>query len=157
MFSVGSPVVYPMHGAGVIVNIEEKQVLGEIRSYYIVRISRGNMQVMVPVEGCEQAGLRPIIQKEAFSSVFDTLRDASTPMDDNWNRRNRDNMEKLKTGIPENVAEVIRNLVRVDRVRKLSTGEKKLLSNAKQILASEMEVVLGMTEEEALEKIENLI
>ncbi len=157
MFSVGSPVVYPMHGAGIIENIEEKQVLGETRSYYIVRISRGNMQVMVPVEGCEQAGLRSIIRKEEFTSVFDTLQAESTAMDDNWNRRNRENMDKLKTGVPENVAEVIRNLVRVDRVRKLSTGEKKLLSNAKLILASEMEAVLGMTEEEALEKIDNLI
>lgn len=157
MFSVGSPVVYPMHGAGIIENIEEKQVLGETRSYYIVRISRGNMQVMVPVEGCEQAGLRSIIRKEEFTSVFDTLQAESTAMDDNWNRRNRENMDKLKTGVPENVAEVIRNLVRVDRVRKLSTGEKKLLSNAKLILASEMEAVLGMTEAEALEKIDNLI
>ncbi|MBO4819101.1 MAG: CarD family transcriptional regulator, partial [Firmicutes bacterium] len=54
MFKVGDPVVYPMHGAGVIESIEDRQVLGETRAYYIIRISRGKMQVMVPVDGSEK-------------------------------------------------------------------------------------------------------
>lgn len=157
MFSVGDSVVYPMHGAGIVENIEEKQVLGETRSYYIIRISKGNMQVMVPVAGSEQVGLRPIVETGELDTVYEVLGAESTPMDDNWNRRNRENMEKLKTGNLTQVAEVIRNLVRIDRIKKLSTGEKKLLSNAKIILASEMEVVLKVSEEEALTRIENLI
>ena len=78
-------------------------------------------------------------------------------MDENWNRRNRDNMEKLKTGDPEQVAEVIRNLVRVDRVKKLSTGEKKLLNTAKQILCSEMTMVLNVNDSAALALIDGSI
>ncbi len=157
MFKIGDPVVYPMHGAGVIEKIEDRQVLGETRAYYIIRISRGNMQVMVPVDGCEKVGLRSIVKPHELDAVYDVLRAESTPMDDNWNRRNRDNMDKLKTGVLTLVAEVIRNLVRVDRVKKLSTGEKKMLSNSKLILASEMVVSLGISEEEALKKIDNLI
>lgn len=157
MFSIGDLIVYPMHGAGIIEGIEERQVLGETRSYYIIRIKKGNMQVMVPVVGSDQVGLRSIIRPDDLNAIYCILSAESTPMDDNWNRRNRENIEKLKTGCLEQVAEVIRNLVRIDRVKKLSTGEKKLLSNAKIILASEMEVVLGMSEEEALTKIDNLI
>ncbi len=157
MFNIGDSVVYPMHGAGVVESIEDKQILGETRSYYIIRISRGKMQVMVPVEGSEKVGLRAVVQPEELDEVYDVLQAESTPMDENWNRRNRENMDKLKTGALPQVAEVIRNLVRVDRVKKLSTGEKKMLSNSKLILASEMVVSLGISEEEALKKIDNLI
>ncbi len=157
MFKVGDSVVYPMHGAGMIESIEDRLVLGEKRSYYIIRISRGNMQVMVPVDGCEKVGLRSVVKPDDLNEVYDVLSAESTPMDENWNRRNRDNMDKLKTGALPLVAEVIRNLVRVDRIKKLSTGEKKMLSNSKLILASEMVVSLGISEEEALKKIDNLI
>ena len=157
MFNIGDKVAYPMHGAGLIENIEERQILGETRDYYILRIKHGNMQLMVPVKGAEDTGLRYVIDKKTLTSVYKVLAAESTPMDDNWNRRNRENMEKLKTGDLKQVAEVIRNLVRVDREKKLSTGEKKLLSNAKQILASEMMMVLGVEEAAALSKIDKTI
>ena len=157
MFVIGDKVVYPMHGAGVVESIEERQILGETRSYYIVRIAHGNMQVMVPVAGVDAAGLRYIVRSSDLDAVYKELSSESTPMDDNWNRRNRDNMEKLKTGNLCKVAEVIRNLARIDRVKKLSTGEKKLLNNARQILSSEMMMVLGVGEEEALSMIDKAI
>ena len=157
MFTIGDKVAYPMHGAGIIEKIEDRQVLGEIRSYYIIRVLHGNMQVMVPVAGSDAAGLRLISQPSEITVVVGMLGAESTPMDENWNRRNRANMDKLKTGELSNVAEVIRNLTRIDRVKKLSTGEKKLLGNAKQILASEMALVNGISEEEALGLIEESI
>ncbi|MBQ9890492.1 MAG: CarD family transcriptional regulator [Firmicutes bacterium] len=157
MFSIGDKVVYPMHGAGMVESIEEKQILGETRSYYIVRIKHGNMQVMVPVKGAEAVGLRSIVGSPDLDAVYKELRAESTPMDENWNRRNRENMDKLKTGDLCRVAEVIRNLTRVDRVKKLSTGEKKLLNNARQILSSEMMMVLGIEEQAALDMIDQAI
>jgi CarD family transcriptional regulator len=69
---------------------------------------------------------------------MEVLSNDSTEMSDNWNRRYRENMAKLKTGDTRHVAEVVRNLMRIDRVKKLSTGEKKMLANAKQILISEL-------------------
>ena len=157
MFSIGDKVSYPMHGAGLIKTIEERQILGETRSYYIVHIDHGNMDVMVPVVGCENVGLRPIVDKGALDAVFKSLGAESEPMDDNWNRRNRDNIERLKTGNLNTVAAVIRDLARVDSVKKLSTGEKKMLSNAKIILASEMAMVLEKTEDEVMHMIEEAI
>jgi len=157
MYSVGDKVSYPMHGGGLVQSIEERQILGESRAYYIIRILHGNMQVMVPVVGCENVGLRPIVKKSALKAVYETLGAASEPMDDNWNRRNRDNLERLKTGNLTSVAAVIRDLARVDATKKLSTGEKKLLSNAKTILASEMSMVLGKEEAEVVKMIEEAI
>ena len=157
MFAVGDKVVYPMHGAGLVEKIEDRQILGETRAYYIIRIKGGNMQVMVPVRGAEDIGLRFVVEPSEFDNIYKVLASESTPMDENWNRRNRDNMEKLKTGDPEQVAEVIRNLVRVDRVKKLSTGEKKLLNTAKQILCSEMTMVLNVNDTAALALIDGSI
>ena len=157
MFDVGDKVVYPMHGAGVVEGIDERQILGETRSYYLVRIKHGNMQVMVPVQGAETVGLRSIVDASDLDQVYKELGAESTPMDENWNRRNRENMEKLKTGDLCCVAEVIRNLARIDRVKKLSTGEKKLLNSARQILSSEMMMVLNIEEDAALDMIEKAI
>ena len=157
MFAIGDKVVYPMHGAGTIQNIEEKSVLGETRAYYILRIPYGNLQVMVPVDGSDAAGLRPIVEESVIERVFDILSGESTPMDENWNRRYRENMDKLRTGDPANVAEVIRNLMRVEKDKRLSTGEKKLLSNARQILASEIVLVRGVPEAEAMDMIDKAV
>ena len=157
MFSVGDKVVYPMHGAGTIQNIEEKEVLGETRAYYILRIPYGNLQVMVPVQGSDAAGLRPIVSDEVVEDVLGVLSAESTPMDENWNRRYRENMDKLRSGNPAKVAEVIRNLMRVERDKRLSTGEKKLLSNARQILASEIVLVRGIEEKEAMDMIDKAV
>ncbi len=157
MFSVGDKVVYPMHGAGVIQEIEEKNVLGETRSYYILRIPHGKLRVMVPVNGSDAAGLRPVVSGKTIDKVMKVLASDSTPMDENWNRRTRENMDKLRTGNPCKVAEVVRNLTRVERTKKLSMGEKKLLANARQILASEIVLVKGISEESALDKIDRTV
>ena len=157
MFSIGDKIVYPMHGAGIIEQIEEKKILGETREYYILRVPYGDMKIMIPVDSCEEIGIRSIISPEELSEVIELLKADSTEMSDNWNRRNRENMELLKTGDIFKVAEVVRNLIRTDRSKKLSTGEKKMLINAKQILISEFILVSGMSKEEADELIESSV
>lgn len=157
MFAVGDKVVYPMHGAGIIESIEEKEVLGQTRAYFILHIPYGNMQVMVPVVHGEQAGIRGIVSQEEVEDVYALLGMESSQMDENWNRRFRENMDKLKTGDIKEVAEVVRNLMRVDRVKKLSTGEKKMLTNARQILISEIVLVRGVSEGEVEEMLEEIV
>ncbi len=157
MFNIGDKVVYPMHGAGIIEKIEEREILGEIKSYYILHIPYGKMEVMVPVDKCAEAGLRAIVKKSEIKHILEVLSAPSTEMDDNWNRRLRDNNEKLKTGDPKQVAEVIRNLVRIEREKKLSAGEKKLLTNARQILSSEIVLVNGVDDKKAEAMIDEAI
>lgn len=157
MFQVGDNIAYPMHGAGTITLIDEKEVLGETHKYYHVTLPYSKMTVMVPVNNSDLIGVREIIGQEQIQSVLDVLESDTDPMPTNWNRRFRDNTEKLKTGDIYTVAGVVRNLVRNDRTKKLSTGEKKLLSNAKQILESELVLAGGYTLEDADELVESHI
>lgn len=153
MFDIGDKIVYPMHGAGIIEGIEEKKILGETRRYYVLKIPCGDMKIMIPVESSDDIGVRAIGDAESFSRIMDTLSAKSSDMPGNWNRRYRENMERLKTGDILEVAGVVRNLVRTDHEKKLSTGEKKLLTNARQILVSELVLISGKNPEEINEYI----
>lgn len=153
MFNIGDKVVYPMHGAGVIEAIEEKEVLGQKQKYYIMKLPIGEMKVMVPMENVEEVGLREIIDRDGVPKVLEVLRGKKSKMSSNWNRRYRANMEKIRTGDIFEVAEVVRNLAIRDAEKGLSTGEKKMLDNAKQILISELVLAQDATEEQ----IENLL
>lgn len=157
MFQVGDSIAYPMHGAGTITKIEDKEVLGEVHRYYHVSLPYSKMHVMVPVESSGAIGVRAVIDKSEIAAVFDVLQRESEPMPSNWNRRYRENTEKLKTGDIYVVAGVVRNLVRSDREKRLSTGEKKLLGNAKQILESELVLAGNYTLDEADELVESHI
>jgi CarD family transcriptional regulator len=154
MFIIGDRIVYPMHGAGVIEQIEEKLILGEVRKYYILKVPCGDMKIMIPIDSSQEIGVRAVISLDEINEVMDVLKAESSEMSNNWNRRYRENMEKLKTGDIYNVAEVVRNLMRTDKEKKLSTGEKKMLSNAKQILISEIILVKDI-DHDAAEKIIN--
>jgi CarD family transcriptional regulator len=138
MYKIGDKIVYPMHGAGIIEQIEQKVILGERREYYVLRVPCGDMKIMIPVDKSDDIGVRAVISAQEMTDVLAILRSESTDMSANWNRRYRENTEKLKTGDAREVAEVVRNLLRTDREKTLSTGEKKMLSSARQILVSEM-------------------
>lgn len=157
MFNIGDKIVYPMHGAGIIEAIEEKEILGEKRKYYIVRLPLGDMKVMIPIDNTENIGLREIIGEKEFEAVVDILKSERSEMSKNWNRRYRANMEKIKSGDIYEVAEVVRNLLLLDREKSLSTGERKMLTNAKQILISEFSLVRNLNEEQAEEMVYDML
>ena len=156
MFHVGDKIVYPMHGAGTIDAIEEKDILGEKQSYYILKMP-GEVKVMVPTAKAEEVGVRNIIDKESAEKVIGVLEKDETAMDKNWNKRYRDNMEKMKSGDIYEVADVVRNLSFKQKEKGLSTGEKKMLNNAKQILVSELVLAEHSTQDEVEKLVENKI
>ncbi len=156
MFNVGDKIVYPMHGAGTIDAIEEKNILGENQAYYIIKMP-GEVKVMVPTAKAEQIGVRNIIGKEEAEKVISILGEDETEMSQNWNKRYRDNMEKMKSGDVYEIADVVRNLAFKQKEKGLSTGEKKMLSNAKQILVSELVLAEHASQEEVEELIDNKI
>lgn len=156
MFNVGDKIVYPMHGAGTIDAIEEKDILGEKQAYYIIKMP-GEVKVMVPTAKAEEIGVRNIINKENAGKVFEILEENETEMSNNWNKRYRDNMEKMKSGDIYEVADVVRNLSFKQKEKGLSTGEKKMLNNAKQILVSELVLAEHASEEEVVNLIDNKI
>ena len=143
MFDIGEKVVYPVHGAGVIEGIEMQEVLGEHRNYYVLRLYVGDMRVLVPVDGVERVGVRKVCDANKLDEVRLVLGDSASPWEDNWNRRYRHNMEKIKSGDICQLAEVVRNLMCRDLAKGLSTGEKKMLDNARKILMSEVALAAG--------------
>ena len=156
MFNIGDKVVYPMHGAGIIEGIEEKNVLGEKQNYYIIKMP-GEVKVMVPTAKAADVGVRDIIDSNTASKVFKVLETNSTAMSMNWNKRYRDNMEKMKSGDIYEVADVVRNLSFKQKEKGLSTGEKKMLLNAKQILVSELTLAENSKKEEIEEMVNSKI
>ena len=156
MFNVGDKIVYPMHGAGVIDSIEEKDILGEKQSYYILKMP-GEVKVMVPTAKAEEIGVRNIIDKNSADKVIGVLEKDETEMDKNWNKRYRDNMDKMKSGDIYEVADVVRNLSFKQKEKGLSTGEKKMLLNAKQILVSELTLAQNLNQDQVEETVNNTI
>lgn len=150
MFSVGDRIAHPMHGAGVIDGIEERRINGVTKQYYMFRVPSGGMTVMIPVDNCEEIGVRPIITAEQADAVLRLLPELTVDMTQNWNRRYRENMQRIKSGDLIEVARVIKGLMARDFEKGLSTGERKMLKSAKQILISEI-VLSKNCEYEAIE------
>lgn len=156
MFNVGDKIVYPMHGAGIIEAIEEKSVCNEKQSYYIIKMP-GEVKVMVPTAKAEDIGVRNIIDSETAGKVINILEQESTEMSVKWNKRYRDNVEKMKSGDIYEVADIVRNLSFKQKDKGLSTTEKKMLLNAKQILVSELVLAESKDKEEIEELVESKI
>jgi CarD family transcriptional regulator len=148
MFNVGDKIVYPMHGAGVIESIEEKEILGEKQNYYIVKMPVGDMKVMIPIENVEDIGIREVINAKDVDKVFAVLQNQEVNVSNNWNKRYRENMCKIKSGDIFEVADVVRTLMIREKEKGLSTGERKMLNSARQILISELVLAKGMEQYE---------
>ena len=138
MFQVGDKIVHPMHGAGVIDSIVQKKINGVVREYYILKIPVGGMMVMIPTDNSEEIGVRPVVQGEEADKIIAAMPGIEVDMTQNWNRRYRENMLRLKSGNLLEVARVVKGLMLRDGERGLSTGERKMLHSAKQILISEI-------------------
>ena len=151
MFEIGDYIAHPMHGAGVIEGIVTKKINGAERDYYVLKLPVGDMVVMVPVEGCESIGVRAIISDSDARKVLDSFSGLEICITQNWNKRYRENMDKLKSGDLLEVASVVKGLMCRDNERGLSTGERKMLHSAKQILISEL-VIAMRTDYEQIEK-----
>jgi CarD family transcriptional regulator len=156
MFCVGDVVVYPHHGAGVIEGISEKDVEGETRKYFVLRMCQGNLKVMVPAESSLQVGLRNIIDRDEVEKVLCVLGEEQSPMPSNWNHRYKKNRDKLRSGDIFQVAEVVRNLTLRDMEKGLSSGEKRMLTQARDILASELMYAVEVEVGEAVRMIEEV-
>jgi CarD family transcriptional regulator len=157
LYKVGDKVVYPHHGAGTVVKRERREVLGEKREYLTIKILHNDMTVNVPADNAERVGLRKVIDEEAVKKVVKYLTSGGTEMPKNWNRRFKHNRDKMKTGDIYELAEVVRNLALRDGEKGLSTGEKQMYVKAKKILASELMYAKNMTEDEAIEWLEDVL
>ncbi len=156
-FEEGDKVVYPHHGAGLVMKKEARELMGEERDYLTIKILHNELTVMVPCENAGKAGLRRVIDEEEIKKVTSVLTDEVSEMPKNWNRRFKYNREKIKTGDVFELAEVVRNLAIREMEKGLSTGEKQMYTRAKKILASEFMYALDKDEEGAEEYLDGLL
>lgn len=150
MYDIGDKVVYPMHGAGIIEAIEQGEIMGKVKKYYVLRIPVGDMKVMVPMDKADDVGLREVIDDSEADKVLNVFKTYKAEIDANWNKRYRENMARIKSGDIYEVTRVVKSLMYREMEKGLSTGEHKMLSNAKQILISEL-IVAKMKKKEEIE------
>lgn len=143
MFQIGDKIVHPMHGAGIIESIVTKKVNGVVRDYYTLKLPVRAMLVMIPVENCAEVGVRAIVDPQTASEVLESFPSLQVELPQNWNRRYRENMDRLKSGKLLEVARVVKGLMLRDLSHGLSTGERKMLHSARQILVSEIALATG--------------
>jgi len=148
MFSIGDKIVHPMHGAGVVDNIVSHKVDGVMRQYYVIKMPLGGMLVMIPIDNSDEIGVRPVMDSESAEEILSSIADLEIDMTQNWNRRYRENMLRIKSGDLLEVAKVVKGLMARERQRGLSTGERKMLHSAKQILISEIVLAKSTSYEE---------
>lgn len=157
MFSKGDMVVYPMYGAGIIEGLEKKVIDGKDNTYYVLRIPIGDLKIMVSVTSAENIGIRKIMPSNELVEVIGSVKIRPIKTHENWNQRYKENMEKIKTGSLCETAEVFRNLRQRERERGLSSAEKKMLTNVKQIILSEIILSHNIERIEAEEILEKII
>jgi CarD family transcriptional regulator len=156
-FECGDQVVYPHHGAGIVMKKEMRKMFGAERQYLTIKILHNDMTVMVPCENAGIAGLRRIIDEEMVKKVLAVLQDDLSEMPKNWNRRFKHNRDKIKTGDIYELSEVVRNLAIREHEKGLSTGEKQMYTRAKKILASELMYALEKSEDESEAYLDDLL
>ncbi len=153
MYTQGAKVVYPLHGVGTIDSIEEKTVLGETRSYYIIKLTISDMTVMIPIDKSDELGLRLIVSNNEANKALKLIGGKTTKMDDDWKSRYQQNFQMIKSGSILKVAEVVRNLFHRNKVKELSIMEKKLYENAYRLLVDEISFVKDLDRED----VQNLV
>ena len=157
MFQIGDKVVHPMHGAGIVESIVQKKVDGVVRDYYIMKLPGRSMIVMIPTDSCDAIGVRPVMNREQADQVLAAIPNIQVEMTANWNHRYRENMERLKSGDLLEVARVIKGLSARDAKRGLSTGERKMLHAAKQILISELDLSTSQSYEDVVHELDTAL
>jgi CarD family transcriptional regulator len=154
-FKVGDRVVYPHHGAAVIERKETREAFGEKKEYFVLRMAHGDLTLAVPSDKAEEVGMRPPISAEDVDDLFQLLSKKDVREPTNWSRRFKNHQEKLKSGDVYQVAEVVRNLALREVTKGLSAGEKAMLVKARGVLVSELSFALDVTEEDALQRLQD--
>ena len=148
MFQIGDNIVYPMHGAGIIKAIEDKEVLGKVQQYYVINMANSGMEIMIPTVKVMDLNIRPVTELVALTKLIQVFQFGESDNTLVWKQRYKVNTEKIKTGNIQDNAEVVRDLLRIKQEKALNESEKKMLDQAQGFLISELELIEGITEKQ---------
>lgn len=152
-FKQGELAVYPAHGVGLIMGVESREVSGQSKSFYMLKILDSEAIIMVPIESAANVGLRKIVKRSMVPKIYAVLQDKNDAILDNqtWNRRYRDYTDKIKSGCVMEIARVMRDLYILKFDKELSFGERRMLDTAKNLLVKEISIA-KKTKEDKIEE-----
>ncbi len=156
-FEVGQKVVYPNHGVSVVEEISSAKFDEIEQTLYHLRLLSNNSKVMVPKDNLDLVGLRPLGNKAQIQQLFDNLEDGQIDTYKDWKGRYKQNLDKMKTGQLQEVAEVLKNLCLVSQKKSLSFREKKMYERAKYFIVSEVAQVKNLDEMDAEKLVESAL
>lgn len=154
---IGDRIVYPMHGAGIIAGVETNEIGGVTKSYYVLKMPMGNLKLMLPIDKINEIGLRGIIDKSKVEEVRRVLEEEPEFLAGSWNKRYHATLDRLKSGDILDAAAVARNLSAQNVRKKLSSGERRLLDLARQILISELVFACEKSPEEIERRLDEIL
>jgi CarD family transcriptional regulator len=154
LFKPHEYVVYPAHGVGQIVAIEEQEVAGFKLELFVVRFVRDKMILKVPTPKAASVGMRRLADAPAVKAALDTLTGRARVKRTMWSRRAQEYEAKINSGDLKAIAEVVRDLYRSDTQPEQSYSERQLYETALDRMAREILVVQKLTETESLKVIE---
>ncbi len=148
-FHIGEKVVYPNQGVGTIENIRAWSLGSQFEKCYLLRMVYGSVTVTVPFSKVANIGLRPITKKTEISRVLAYLATGRSVSCADWKVRFKRNSDKMLSGNLLHAAEVLKNLLELQRDHLLSFREKKMLDRARHMLVTEISIAHGIAEPEA--------
>jgi CarD family transcriptional regulator len=148
-FKIGDKVVYPNHGVSIVEEIGGGfEGVAAVSQYYHLRVLANNSRVMVPVPNSDKIGLRKLSKRKEVQELLSLLADTNVTKHADWKGRYKTNLDKMKSGRLEDVADVLKNLSYVRLRKSLSFREKKMYERARYLIVSEISVVSGRDEME---------
>lgn len=156
-FQVGDKAYYPVHGIAEVVGLEKREIGARPTHVYILKIADSGLKIIVPTDNADAVGLRAIMSVADVREVFSILRSTEVTTDhQTWNRRQREYMDKIKTGSAYEIAEVLRDLYLLRRHKDLSFGERRMLETARGLLVREIAIARKEAEGQVEAEIESI-
>ena len=156
-FNEGDYVVYPAHGVGLIEGIETQTIGGMEISLYAISFKQDRMRLKIPVMKAKSAGLRKISSNDRIQDAIQTLQGRARIRRTMWSRRAQEYETKINSGDPVSIAEVLRDLKRSNDDTEQSYSERQIYQSALERLAREVAAVEHTTEDQACERLENIL
>lgn len=144
-YQVNQKIVYPSQGVGKIIEIKERKFKDQVLLYYVIYLEVSDMTVMIPVDRCEEMGIRAIVSPEEAEKALTMIGEEFEPVTSDWKLRYQMNLELLKKGSVTDIATIVRCLYHRSKVKELPILERKLYDSAKKLLEDEISFALDKT------------
>jgi CarD family transcriptional regulator, regulator of rRNA transcription len=148
MFAIGQSLFHPAHGITEVQAVTSMNLYGEQKQFYVLRSIYTSSQFFVPIDNADKVGLRKTIRAKEAESLMAAMNEEIQSEELPWRERHRRNLEKLSTGQPNLIAEVVRDLSSQDKEKRLPATSQRLLDRARQMLVEEIAFVMRRTLED---------